>query len=166
MELAPVVARLQQELLAVAEAGGEEVRAIAERLVAPLDSAIRLVIIEVLAEALDAVTREIAPGSAHLRLRGRDPDIVVTPPPMRPEPVDRQAAVTDRDTEELADGPVARINFRPPEALKSRIEDAAARERLSVNAWLVRAASAAVDARPGPTRPPMSTRNHISGWVG
>ena len=52
----------------MAEAGGEEARAVAERLVAPLDSAVRLVIIEVLAEALDAVTREIAPGSAHLRL--------------------------------------------------------------------------------------------------
>jgi hypothetical protein len=167
VELSPVVARLQRELLAVAEAGGEEVRVVAERLVAPLDSAVRLVIIEVLAEALDAVTREIAPGSAHLRLRGRDPDIVVTPPPVRsetfdqPEP-DRNREV--RDVDDLSGGPVSRINFRPPESLKARIEQAAARERLSVNAWLVRATSAAIDERPA--RASTSTRNHFSGWVG
>jgi hypothetical protein len=164
VELSPVVARLQRELLAVAEAGGEEVRAVAERLVTPLDPAVRLVIIEVLAEALDAVTREIAPGSAHLRLRGRDPEIVVTPPPVRPEIVDKAVPDQDRDADDLADGPVSRINFRPPESLKARIEQAAARERLSVNAWLVRATSAAIDARPG--RPSRSTRNHFSGWVG
>ena len=165
VELSPVVARLQRELLAVAEAGGEEVRAVAERLVAPLDSAVRLVVIEVLAEALDAVTREIAPGSAHLRLRGRDPDVVVIPPPARPDTVDQPAPDREGpDAEDLSEGPVSRINFRPPESLKARIEQAAARERLSVNAWLVRATSAAIDARPG--RPSTSTRNHFSGWVG
>jgi hypothetical protein len=166
VELSHVVARLQRELLAIAEAGGEQTRAVAERLVAPLDPAVRLVIIEVLAEALDVVTREIAPGSAHLRLRGRDPDIVVTPTPP-PRSVDRPAARDghdDRDTDDLTEGPVSRINFRPPEPLKARIEEAAARERLSVNAWLVRTTSAAVDAPP--TRPPTNTRNHFSGWVG
>ena len=59
---------------------------------------------------------------------------------------------------------MSRINFRPPESLKARIEQAAARERLSVNAWLVRATSAAIEARPD--RPSTSTRNHFSGWVG
>ena len=39
---------------------------------------------------------------------------------------------------------MARINLRLPEQLKSGVEQAAARERLSVNAWLVRAAAAAV----------------------
>jgi hypothetical protein len=170
MELSPVVARLQRELLAVADAGGAEARAVAERLVAPLESAVRLVIIEVLAEALDAVTREIAPGSAHLRLRGRDPDVVVIAPPARAASVEGRAPDQDRDgrdgrdEDDLGDGPISRINFRPPESLKARIEQAAARERLSVNAWLVRATSAALDPRPG--RPSTSTRNHFSGWVG
>jgi len=167
VELSPVVARLQWELLAVAEAGGEEVRVVAERLVAPLDSAVRLVIIEVLAEALDAVTREIAPGSAHLRLRGRDPDIVVTPPPVRSEIVEQPEPDRNRegrDVDDLSDDPVARINFRPPESLKARIEQAAAHERLSVNAWLVQATSAAIEGRQA--RASTSTRNHFSGWVG
>jgi hypothetical protein len=60
---------------------------------------------------------------------------------------------------------VARINFRPPESLKVRIEEAAARERLSVNAWLVRATSAAVDGRAG-AGPAPTGRHRFSGWVG
>ena len=133
MELSQYVARLQQELLAVAEAGGSEVRAVAERLVAPLDSAVRLMIIEVLTEAFDTVTTEIAPGSVHLRLRGRDPDVVVTPAPVE-RPGSGPAAEQQAPAVEADEGPVARINFRPPESLKVRIEEAAARERLSVNA--------------------------------
>ncbi len=164
MELSQYVARLQHELLAVAEAGGSEVRAIAERLVAPLDSAVRLVIIEVLTEALDTITTEIAPGSVHLRLRGRDPDVVVIPAPAeRPGsgPADEQQA----PAVEADEGPVARINFRPSESLKVRIEEAAARERLSVNAWLVRATSAAVEGRAG-AGPARAGRHRFSGWVG
>ena len=73
-------------------------------------------------------------------------------------------AVNDRG-DEFDDGPVARINFRPPESLKARIEEAAARERLSVNAWLVRATSAAVEARPKASTA-SGARNRLSGWVG
>jgi HicB family len=46
------------------------------------------------------------------------------------------------------EGPTARINFRPPEHLKARIEAAAARDGLSVNAWLVRVTSGVLG---GPT---------------
>jgi hypothetical protein len=53
----------------------------------------------------------------------------------------------------------------PPESLKARIEEAAARERLSVNAWLVRATSAAVD-RPAATDQARPARHRFSGWVG
>ena len=164
VELSQYVARLQHELLAVAEAGGSEVRAVAERLVAPLDSAVRLVIIEVLTEAFDTITTEIAPGSVHLRLRGRDPDVVVTPPPAE-RPASGSAVQQAAPAVDDAEGPVARINFRPPESLKVRIEEAAARERLSVNAWLVRATSAAVDGRAG-AGPAPTGRHRFAGWVG
>ncbi len=60
----------------------------------------------------------------------------------------------------------ARINFRPPEHLKSRIEEAAGREGLSVNAWLVRAVSGVLDTpapRGGRKRP--SGGESFTGWV-
>ena len=46
---------------------------------------------------------------------------------------------------------MSRINLRMPDRLKARIEQAAASEGLSVNAWLVRAAAAALE-RTGQSR--------------
>jgi hypothetical protein len=68
---------------------------------------------------------------------------------------------------EADDGTLARINFRLPEQLKSRIEDAASREGLSVNAWLVRAATAAVrGGEPGgPDRRAPRGGQRFTGWV-
>jgi uncharacterized protein (DUF1778 family) len=40
---------------------------------------------------------------------------------------------------------MSRINLRMPDHLKARIEQAAASEGLSVNAWLVRAAAVALE---------------------
>jgi uncharacterized protein (DUF1778 family) len=45
---------------------------------------------------------------------------------------------------------MSRINLRMPDHLKARIEQAAASEGLSVNAWLVRAAATALE-RTGPS---------------
>jgi hypothetical protein len=49
------------------------------------------------------------------------------------------------------EGGMARINLRMPDHLKARIEQAAGGEGLSLNAWLVRAAAAALD-RTDPAR--------------
>ncbi len=59
---------------------------------------------------------------------------------------------------------MTRINLRLPEPLKAGIEQAAARERLSVNAWLVRAAGAALNA---PAARPRGGRvgQSFTGWV-
>ena len=170
MQLGPYVDKIRNELAAVAETGGEEARALAERLVAPLDSAVRLVLLEALAAAADAITRDLAPGSVHLRLRGRDPAFVVTPPPTDAPADDRPVppAGAEAKDAEAHDGPVARINFRPPEHLKVRIDEAAAQEGLSVNAWLVRAASAALDpaARRSESRRSGSATARFTGWAG
>src|SRR5487761_1519056 len=81
MDLRPYVETIHRQLSLAAEAGGEESRALAERLVAPLEAALRLALQDVLAVAAEEITCELAPGSVELRLRGRDPEFVVTPPP-------------------------------------------------------------------------------------
>src|SRR5438093_2626423 len=81
MDLTPYVENLRRELAVAAEAGGEEARQLAERLMAPLESAIRLTLLEALSAAADEITRELAPGSAELRLRAGEPEFVVTPAP-------------------------------------------------------------------------------------
>ena len=84
MDLGPYVESIQSQLEVAAEAGGEEARALAERLVAPLDAAIRLALQDALAAAAEEITSELAPGSVELRLRGREPEFVVTLPPADP----------------------------------------------------------------------------------
>jgi HicB family len=67
----------------------------------------------------------------------------------------------------------ARISLRLPESLKADIEMAAAREGVSVNTWLVRAAGAALTTGrpgPGPGRADAAPRrgsnaHHITGWI-
>ena len=168
MELTPYVENLRRELAVAAAAGGEDARALAERLTAPLDSAIRLMLLEALSAAADEITRELAPGSVELRLRAGEPDFVVAPAPAD-EPVEPAPdAPPSLASPEGDEGATARINLRLPEQLKAGIEQAAGRERLSVNAWLVRALAVAV-ARDDPDRrlPPRGARvgETFTGWV-
>src|SRR6185369_11488968 len=81
MDLTSYVDSLRRELAVAAELGGDEARALAERLAGPLESAARLALLDALSAATDEITRDLAPGSVELRLRGRDPSFVVTPPP-------------------------------------------------------------------------------------
>lgn len=174
MELTRYAESVRHQLLVAAEAGGPDARALAERLVAPLESAIRLTLLDALSAAADEITSELAPGSVDLRLRGLEPGFVVTPPPgerwdepaaaPRPgQPVARPPVAPPAGDDE---GATARINFRPPEQLKVRIEEAASRDGLSVNAWLIRALSDLLaTAAPRTDRRPPTGGQSFTGWV-
>ncbi|GHF17643.1 toxin-antitoxin system HicB family antitoxin [Streptomyces griseoluteus] len=166
MDLTPYVDTLRRELAVAAEAGGEEARELAERLTAPLESATRLTMLHVLSAAMDEITRELAPGSVDVRLRGLDPEFVVTTPPAESAPVEA-AQVAPQPVPEADEGGTARVNLRLPAHLKARAEEAAGREGLSVNAWLVRAVSAAVDgtSRPRPAEKTRTIGQSFTGWV-
>jgi HicB family len=166
MDLTPYVETLRRELAAAAEAGGDDARALADRLTAPLDSAIRLMLLDALSAAADEITRELAPGSVELRLRRGEPGFVVTPAPAD-EPL--EPAAEPPPPPDADEGATARINLRLPEQLKAGIEQAAARERLSVNAWLVRAAAAALAGDDRDRRPSKRRGGRVgeayTGWV-
>jgi len=166
MDLAPYVDYLHRQLVAAAGAGGDDARFLAELLAAPLDAAARLTLHDALAAAAEEITCELAPGSVELRLRGRDPEFVVTLPPAEPADADAGTPAADWPTTP-DDGAIARINVRMPDQLKTRVEQAAAAERLSVNAWLVRAAATALertDVRPREPRPGAGTKRY-TGWA-
>ena len=80
MDLAPYIESLRRELAVAAEIGGDEARALAERLTAPLDAATRLALLDALSAAAAEITRELVPGSVDIRLRGRELHFVVTLP--------------------------------------------------------------------------------------
>src|SRR3954462_6132683 len=132
MDLSRYVENIREQLTATAAAGGEEARELAARLVASLDAALRLALQDALAAAAEEITLELAPGSVELRLRGRDPEFVVTPPPVAGAPPAVEPA-PEAETPWTApveddDGGVTRINLRMPDRLKSRVEQAAAAE--------------------------------------
>jgi hypothetical protein len=166
MDLAPYAENLHRELAVAADAGGEEARALAERLAAPLESAVRLMLLDALSAAADEITRDLAPGSVELRLRSGEPSFVVTPAPVD-EPGDPGAAAPVVPPED-DDRETARINLRLAGQLKAGVERAATREGLSVNAWLVRVVAAALARDESGRRPPHRggrIGESYSGWV-
>lgn len=173
MDLRPYIEQLRTEFGVAAEGADPEGRALAERLVTQLEAATRLALLDALSDAADEITREIAPGSVHVRLRGREPSFVVTLPSPPPEddeppaaPATSPARVAAPDGDE---GGTSRINLRLPDHLKASVEEAAGRAGLSVNAWLVRAAAAAVESGDPQRRPPRrggpTSGQHFTGWA-
>lgn len=170
MDLSPYVDQLRSELVASAELGGDDARALAERLAGPLEASLRLAILSALSTAAEEITGQLAPGSVDVRLRGGDLGFVVTPPPApehlsEPEPPPAPPSAPSADAEDSA---TARITLRLPEQLKTRIEDAAGREGFSVNTWLVRAISRGLepaDSSPTDRRRNRWTGQQYSGWV-
>ena len=175
MHLDRYVDDIARQMAVVAAAGGPEAEALAERLVLPLRSAVRLALLDSLSAAADELTLELAPGSVEIRLRGGEPSFVIdgvtaTPPATEPAPAPSRAPATTPTAE--PDEGATRINLRMPDSLKARVEAAALREGRSVNAWLVRAAAAALERSapvpPSAPSPPAASRRgskRVTGWA-
>jgi hypothetical protein len=158
MDLQPYVDAVRHELNVAAATGGADAAELADRLSAPLDSALRLAILEALSDAAEEITRELAPGSVDVRLRGRDPAFAVSAPREPASEVAELVASPESDD----DGGTWRVTLRLPENLRAGVDTAARGAGLSVNAWMVRAIAAALGA--DRRRPPASDK-HFSGWV-
>jgi hypothetical protein len=141
MELSPHVAALRADLSAAGAVGSDEVARAAGLLGDAIEPALRLVLLDLLAEAAEELSAQLPGATVELRLRGREPELVATvqTPTSAPAP------------EPAGDDGTARLTLRLPEALKARAEAAATLANLSVNSWLVRAVQSALD--PSPTFP-------------
>jgi hypothetical protein len=164
MQITPHVEQLQRQLLSAAAAGGPEVEELAGRLATALDAAGRLAILDALAEAVGDITAELSPGSVDLRLRGREVDFVVTRPSAPSAPTLAAAtAEPASETVDVDDAGTSRTTLRLPDTLKARAERAAAVGGLSLNTWLVRAVTAALE--PSQQSVPNVTGSTYTGWV-
>ncbi|HEX6844903.1 MAG TPA: toxin-antitoxin system HicB family antitoxin [Actinomycetota bacterium] len=138
MDLTPHIEALRGDLDALT-AGDEQVRATFERLGRALEPAVQLRFIDALGEASLELSDQLPMGRTEVRVAGRDATIVyVGPTPAEPD----SAAEPEED-----EGGTARLTLRMPESLKSKVEEAATREGLSVNAWLVRAIQRGLEGR-------------------
>jgi hypothetical protein len=178
MDLDRYVADLRQQLASAAASGGDETRALAEQLSFSLDAAARLVLLEALSDAAGEITREIAPGSVEVRLRGRDPEFAVSVA-ANPVFIDRAsetesetetesepAAPDDADADLKDDTSTSRTTLRLPDQLKTRVERAAAQDGLSLNTWLVRAIAGALEPKSRrASHRETRTNNTFTGWA-
>ena len=137
MDITPYVDRVRADLEATAVAGGAD-PGLAERLTRALDSAIRLAMLDALAQAAAEITTELPAGTVDVRLRGRDPEFVVDVPaaPAAP-PVEGPGPSPSEPEDVEGDERVARITLRIPESLKARAEALAERSGYSLNTWMV-----------------------------
>ena len=159
MELSPYVVDLQRQLVEAAENGNDETRAVAERLAGGLDAATRLVLLDALSAAAGEITIDLAPGSVDVRLRGREVEFVVTQPSTEPDG-DEPISV------DLDDASTSRTTLRLPDALKLRVDEAAAADGLSVNTWLVRAVAAALQPKQRRSaQRTLRTGDNFAGWA-
>ena len=176
MELTQYVENLRRELTTAAEVGGEDARALADRLLPSLDAAVRLTLLEALSAAAEEISAELAPGSLDVRLRGGRAGFVVTPPPAAAAPAAAPDALGPAEVRlpqaEGEDAAMVRINLRLPANLKALIEDAAAGGGLSVNAWIVRAAAAGLAnegrraaGTAGPRQSERALGQSYTGWA-
>jgi len=179
MELSPYVESLRADLARAIEATGPEARTYAERLTHALDPAVRMALLEALSDAAAEITQELRTQAVEVRLKGREPQFVVSASsPMADDSVEPLDDVDD-------DGDVvARITVRIPEGLKSRAEELATDLGQSLNTWIVAAIRRATRDRsvrvdldlgsfpfpPGAPAPPSSpghgrTGRRIQGWA-
>lgn len=167
MDLTPYVDQLRRDLLTAADAGGEEARALAERLTAPLESSVRLALLSALSQAAEEITAQLAPGAVDVRLRGSDLGFAVTVPPTEPPagPAGDSPAA-EPPAVDLDEGGTLRITLRLPEQLKARVDEAATRLGVSVNTWLVRAIAGAMEPQPRTAEPRRGRRSYGSDYTG
>ena len=151
MQLQPHVEALERELADLASLGSAAAATAAQRLIHLLATPVRVRLLELVGEAALEVSGQLPFGHIDVRLAGPDPSLVFVP----------EEGESPGPVPTAADDSGARLTLRMPEALKASVEEAAAREGLSVNAWLVRAVSRQL-SHPG--RPQRQIGQRITGY--
>jgi hypothetical protein len=168
MRLDEHISHVQEQLASAAALGDERTQQIAATLAAAVAPAVRLAIMSAVSSAADEITAALldTPGApvVSVQLDGADVRVDVRPTDPAPE------ASTIADDGDAS----ARISLRLSEALKTDLEGAARRDGISVNTWLVRAATRALSTTASTSRPnagwadphrQANTAHRVTGWI-
>ena len=127
MQIDGYIQALREDLARIAAVGDESTARAAELVAVALESALGRRLMEALGEAALELSPQLDGGRVEVRFAGTDPELVYVR-----EEVD--------EPETAADDPLsARITLRLPDSLKVRVEEAASRDGVSVNTWIVQA---------------------------
>ena len=156
MDLTPHLEAVRSDLESLAD---EQTQAGLGRLSRAVEPALQLRLLDVLGEAALELSEQLPRGHAEVRVASRDARIVY----VAEGPAPREEPEPSEDDEE---GGTVRLTLRMPEALKAKVETAAAREGQSVNAWLVRTISRSVEGRRLEIEFGKSKRgSRVTGWA-
>lgn len=167
MNLSPYLQTVRDGLTQAAALADEQTQQVAERLGGSVEASTRLALIAALSDAASTLSADLAPTSVEVRMVGADPELQVsvprtaTEPTMLYPPADAEPAADDEPVE-ADDEPVARISLRLPQSVKAKVDEVAAADGISTNAWLTRAV---MDALVEPGRPPMPPRPPAPGPI-
>jgi len=135
MQMSLTVDAIRADVAAVGELGDDTVAAVAERIGAVLARSLPGRLLDLLSGVAADASTELPEGRLEVRVRGDDVDLVYV--------ADEHGGATE------AEGDLsARITLRLAEGLKTRVEDGASRESLSVNSYIVRALERSTSQRP------------------
>jgi hypothetical protein len=136
MKLSLTVEGLQSDFRAIGALGDDLVADAADRIASAMAALATVRLLDLLSQAVAEVSDVLPEGRVEVHLVGDDVEFVVVP---------EVAEVEEEDRE-----PSARITLRLPGALKARVEEAAEREGVSTNSWVVRNLLRATQGAPGP----------------
>ena len=170
MDLNRYLEQLREDLNAVARAGDERTQQTAALLMAAVEPAARLAIMNALSDLAAEVTEALGDRTVEVRLSGRDIRVAVTGEPApepAPEPDPTAGSVPGSGAgpgsgpfRGFADGgDISRITLRLVEQIKGQAEQAASAKGMSLNSWVAQAVQGALAGN----LPPHGRRE---GWSG
>lgn len=131
MKMSLVVDGLRSDVISVGELGDDTVAEVADRIADLLGRSLPARVLDLLSEVAAEVSAELPEGRLEIRVAGDDVSLAYVEDPSAPGAGSEVDGERDRDLS-------ARITLRLSESLKARVEDGAAREGISVNAFIVR----------------------------
>ena len=140
MKMSLIVDGLRADVAAVGELGDDMVAEVAERIAMVLGRSAPARILEVLSDAATELSAELPEGRVQVLLAGDDVQLSYV----------EDAQVPAEEGE--GGDPSARITLRLSESLKSRVEEGASREGVSVNTFIIRALDRGTSAPRGTAR--------------
>lgn len=172
MDLSPYLTSLREDLNAAASAGDENTKRAAAVLSAALEPAARLAIMNALSDLADEITAQLDDTVVDVRLAGRDVRVVVDTRASR-EQDDAQQAPPPPPPPSGGSENITRMTLRLFEELKSKAEQAAAEQGVSLNTFVQQALQGALQGKHGWAGPWGGQRrddrddegNEMHGWV-
>lgn len=167
MDLTPYINSLQEDLATTASAGDEQTRSVARVLSGALEPAIRLALMNALADLAAEVTANLEDHVVEVRLDGRDVRVVVTGTGHTEEHPGAAGRASEPPPPPPPDGgDISRLTLRLFEEIKKKAEDAASAQGVSLNTFVQQAVQSALQGKGGHSPWAQGDWGKHGGWAG